>query len=115
MLNHHGLPTIRARSAKFHVSHTRTASSRRTRLGPEFHADVSFWRLMVAGGVGSPAGRFFAPSYRSYMQPPAFTLWSDVSGDSMGGYILGPETGSGAWWHLDFDDEVLGSAGVELC
>ena len=74
MLNQVSLPPVRAWSAKFHVSHTRAASSPRMHLGPEFHVDVSFWRLLVARGLGSPAGRLSAHLYRSYMQPPAFTL-----------------------------------------
>ena len=89
MLNHLGLPPVRVWSAEFHASRTRTASSSRIRLVPEFHADVSFWRLLVAGGLGSPVGCFSAPLYRSYMQSPAFTLWSDASGDSYGRLFFG--------------------------
>ena len=90
MLHQVGLPPVRTWSAKYHASHTRAASSPRIRLGPEFHADVSFWRLLVTGGLGSPAGRFFAPLYRSFLHPPTFTWWSDASGDAMGGYVFGP-------------------------
>ena len=82
------------------------ASSPRIHLSPEFHADASFWRLLVKGGLGSPAGRLSAPLYRSFMQPPTFTLWSDASGDAMGGYFLGPGPGSGVWWRFEFGDDV---------
>ena len=87
MLTNVGLHPVRAWDAKFHVAHTSAASSPRIRLGPELDADVSFWRLLVAGGLGAPAGRFSAPLYRSYMQPPAFSLWSDGFGDAMGGLV----------------------------
>ena len=90
MLNQVGLPPARAWSAKYHASHTRAASSPRIHLGPEFHADASFWRLLVEGGLGSPAGRLSVPLYRSFLHPPTFTLWSDASGDAMGGYFFGP-------------------------
>ena len=106
MVDHIDFPLVRTWSAKFHASHTRAASSPRIHLGPDFHADVSFWRLLVEGGLGSPAGRLSAPLYRSYMQPPMFTLSSDASGDAMGEFIFGPKPGSGVWWRFDFDDDV---------
>ena len=90
MLNQVGLPPVCAWSAKCHAPHTRAASTPRIRLGPVLHADASFWRLLVTGGLGSPAGRLSAPLYRSFWQPPTFTLWSDASGDAMGGYVFGP-------------------------
>ena len=72
----------------------------------EFHADVSFWRFVGGGRVRFSRALFSAPLYRSYMQPPAFTLWSDASGDAMGGYFLGPEPGSGVWWRVGLDADV---------
>lgn len=42
MLNHVGLPPVRAWGAKFHVSHTRAASFPWIYSGPEFYTDVSF-------------------------------------------------------------------------
>ena len=48
-------------------------------------------------GLGSPAGRFSALLYDSYVQPPAFTLWLDASGDTMGGEFLESEPGFGVW------------------
>ena len=94
MLNHVGLPPVRAWGAKFHTSHSRAASYPRIQSGHEFHTDMSFSRLLVAGGLCSSTGCFSAPLYRRYSQPPAFTLWSDASGDAMGGYFWGPSPGS---------------------
>lgn len=71
-------------------------------LGPEFHADVEFWRLIVAWGMRSPAGTLEAPLYSLYPQRPSYTLWSDASGDALGGYCLE----SGLWWRLDLNANV---------
>ena len=101
-----GLRPVRACGTKFLVVHTSTASSPRIQLGPEFLTEVSFLRLLVAGGSGSLTGHFSAPLYYSYMPLPAFTMWSDASGDAMAGSFLGPEPGLGVWWRLYFDDEV---------
>ena len=90
MLNQVGLPPARASSAKYHASHTRAASSPRIHLGPEFHADASFSRLLVNGRLVPPAGRLSAPLYRSFLQPPTFTMRSDASGNAMGGLFFGP-------------------------
>ena len=101
------LSLARAWSAKYHASHTRAASSPRINLGPEFHADASFWRLLVEGGLGSPAGRLSAPLYRTFLQPPTFTLCSDASGDPMGGYFFGaPSPGPACDDVFEFDDDV---------
>ena len=75
-------------------------------MGPEFHADASFWRLLVEGGLGSPTGRLSAPLYRSFLQPPTFTFEVRRLGRCHGGYFLGPEPGSGVWWRFEFDDDV---------
>ena len=106
MLIQVGLPPVRAWSATNHASHTRAASSPRIHLGPEFHADASFGRLLVAGGLGSPAGRLSTPLYRSFLQPPTFTFEVRRLGRCHGGYFLGPEPGSGVWWRFEFDDDV---------
>ena len=66
MFNNLGVRSIRAWNATFCEVHKNAPLSPRIRSGPEFHADVSFWRLLVAGGLGSPTGRFYTPSYRSY-------------------------------------------------
>ena len=60
----------------------------------------------MAGGLGSSAGRLSALLYSSYMRPPAFTFWSEVSGEVMGKGFLGPEPGLGVWWRFDFDEDV---------
>ena len=106
MVNNVDVHPIRAWSATFHVARKSAQSSPRICLGPEFHADVSFWRLLVAGGLGSPTGRFYTPLYRSYTQPPAFFLWSDASGNAMEGFCVRPEPGLGVWMRFDFDDDV---------
>lgn len=71
-------------------------------LGPEFHADVEFWRLIIAWGMASPARTLGAPLYSFCPQPPSYTLWSDASGDALGRYCLV----SGLWWRLDLDADV---------
>ena len=43
-----------------------------------------------------------APLLSLYLQPHIRTLWSDASGDAMGGYC--PE--SGCSWRYDFDENV---------
>ena len=53
---------------------------------PEFHADVEFWRLLLEGALGSPVGTLHASLYSFCSQPYSRTLWSDASGDAMGGY-----------------------------
>ena len=40
------------------------------------------------------------------MKPSTFTLLSDASGDAMGGFVLGPVSGSGTWWRFQCDDDV---------
>ena len=71
-------------------------------MGPEFHADVEFWRFIVACGMRSSAGTLEAPLYSLYPQRPLCTLWSDASGDALGRYCLE----SGLWWRLDLDANV---------
>ena len=93
LLDQVSLPPVRAWSAKFFASHARTASSPPIHLGPEFHADVSFWGLLVAGRLVSQTGRLTAPLYRSYMKTLAFTLWSDASNDAIGDSFGTPSPG----------------------
>ena len=47
-------------------------------------------------------GRLSAPLLSLYLQPHVRTLWSDASGEAMGGCCLE----SGCWWRYDFDDNV---------
>ena len=73
------------------------------RLGPEFHDDISFCRMVVQRAVGPEGGgRLSAPLLSLYLQPHVRTLWSDTSGDAMEGYCLK----SGCWWRYDFDENV---------
>ena len=106
MLNQVGLHPVRAWSAKLHASHTSAASSPRIHFGHEFQSDVSFWRLLLVRGLGSPADHLSAPLYRSNVRLPTFTLRSDASRDAMGGFVLGPVPGSVVWWRFEFDDDV---------
>ena len=105
MLNQVGLPPVRTWSAKYHASHTRAASSPRIHLGPGFHANASFWRLLVEGGLG----------LRRVASPPLCTVVSCSRPRLPCGrtprampwvIFLGPEPGSGVWWRFEFDDDV---------
>ena len=70
MLNQLGLPPFQQRQDKWQSN---LAASRgawasaggrgRIRFGPEFHADVEFWRFIVAWGIRSSAGTLEAPLY----------------------------------------------------
>lgn len=73
------------------------------RLGREFHADLDFWRVILAMSTG-PDGvtRLEAPLFTSFLQLPSRIIISDASGDAMGGYCL--ETGW--WWRIDFTEDV---------
>ena len=55
MLNHVDFLSVRAWGAKAPVAHTRAVSFPRNYLGPEFHSEVAFWSVLVAGGLGSSA------------------------------------------------------------
>ena len=59
-------------------------------------------RVSLGGSLLGPFVQQLHAAARVY----AFTLWSDASGDSMSGYFLGPEVGSGVWWRFEFDDDV---------
>ena len=72
-------------------------------LGPEFHDDISFWRMVVQRALRPEGGgRLSAPLLSLCLQPHVRTLWSDASGDAMGGYCLE----SGCWWRYDYDENV---------
>ena len=47
---------------------TSGSSARVISLGPEFHADLAFWRLVVAGE------RLEMPLYPQFLQPPSRML-----------------------------------------
>lgn len=66
-----------------------TRRARWLRLKLEFPADdVEAWRLMLEGTLDSPAGTLHAPLYRFCRQLHRRTLWSDASGDAMGGEVV---------------------------
>jgi len=69
--------------------------TRRITLGLEFHADLVFWRLLIFDGLGSVGGTLGAPLIWSFPQTPTYTLWSDASGDAMGGWFLEAGASSG--------------------
>ena len=96
MLNQLGLPPVQVTAQ----------GATRKRIGPEFHADMRFWRLLVDGGLGSPSRLLTAPLVCFFDQPYSCLLWSDASGDAMGGYFLHAEFRSGVWWRFDFSPEV---------
>lgn len=96
MFIHVGSPLVRAWGAKFHGSDWVLSST------PTCLFEVYRW----AGGLGYPAGGFLSPTYRSYRQPPAFTLLSDASGDAILGYYLGPEPAFGVRFICVFDADV---------
>ena len=70
------------------------------RLGPEFHADVQFWKMLLSGGAQSRV-HFTIPLYRFVPQPPAYLLWSDACGSAFGGYFCIPEKEEGVWARYD--------------
>lgn len=66
---------------------------------------MSCSRLLVTGGLGSPAGRFSPPCIVvTYNRPRC--LPCGRTGDSICGYLLWPEPGAGGWWRYDFDVDV---------
>ena len=82
------------------------SGTRRITLGLEFHADLVFWRLLIFDGLGSVGGTLGAPLIWSFPQTPTYTLWSDASGDAMGGWFLEAGASSGVWWRYEFDVDV---------
>ena len=100
MLNQLGLPPVNIWQEQFLTS--RVTRRARLRLKLEFDADVEFWRLMLAGALGSPAGTLHTLLYSCHRQPPSRTPWSDASGDVMGGYFIK----AGAWWRVGFNENV---------
>ena len=53
-----------------------------------FYDDISFWRMAVQRALGPEGGgRLSTPLLSLYLQPHVRTLWSDASGDAMGGLL----------------------------
>ena len=57
-------------------------------LGPEFHADLKFWRWLFDKGVDARGGVLSAPMYYLLKRPVQRTLFSDASKTAVGGYCL---------------------------
>ena len=64
---------------------------RRVALGPEFHADLEFWRWLVDKGVDARSGVLSVLMYHLLELPAQRTLFSNASRTDVGGYCL--ETG----------------------
>ena len=99
MLNMLGLPPVKRWQEKFGGGGQRSRRPGRLPLGPEFHADIGFWKLMVSEELALPLS---SPLYTRFLQRHSRTLVSDASGPAVGGYCL--ETG--AWWRFDVDQDA---------
>lgn len=55
-------------------------------LGPEFRSDVWICHIMVEGAFGADKKGWSRCRCSVCLQPHCRTLWSDASGDAMGGY-----------------------------
>ena len=99
MLNRLALPPIKIWQKK--ILPSRVSQHGRLQPTPEFHADVELWRLMFEGALGPPLGTLQAPLYSFCSQSCSPALWSNASGNAMGGYC----SESGAW-RVDFDEDM---------
>ena len=99
MLNQLGLPPVKRWQEKLGGSSPRSRRGGRLALGPEFHADVRFWRLMTSEEFARLGSHLSSPLHMFFLQRRSCTLVSDASGTAVGGYCL--ETG--AWWRFDLD------------
>ena len=88
VLNQLGLPPVKRWQEKLGGGSLRSRRAGRLALGPEFHADVGCWRLMMSDEIARLGSHLSSR-----------TLVSDASGKAVGGYCL--ETG--AWWRFDLD------------
>ena len=88
MLNQLGLPPVKRWQEKLGGGSLRSRRAGRLALGPEFHADVGFWRLMMSDEIARLGSHLSSR-----------TLVSDASGTAVGGHCL--ETGT--WWRLDLN------------
>ena len=77
-INQLGMSPVRPWDERFGVSGV--GKGRRklracVRLGPEFHDDISFWRMIVQRALGPDGGgRLSAPLLSLYLQPHVCTL-----------------------------------------
>ena len=89
-----GMPGI---AAGDHFAGRMANPVRRVALGPEFHADLEFWRWFVDEVVDARDGVLSAPMYHLLERPARRTLFSDASKIAVRGYCL--ETG--VYWRYD--------------
>ena len=89
-----GMPRI---AAGDHFAGRMANPGRRVALGPEFHADLEFWRWFVDKGADARGGVLSAPMYHLLERPAQRTSFSDASKTTDGGYCL--ETG--VYWRYD--------------
>ena len=94
MLASVGMPRIVAGD---HFAGRMANPGRRVALGPEFHADLEFWRWFVDKGVDARGGVLLAPMYHLLERPAQRTMFSDASRTAVAGYCL--ETG--VYWRYD--------------
>ena len=99
MLHQLGLPPVKRWQEKLSGSSPRSRRTGRLALGPEFHADVGFWRLTMSEEFVRLGSHLSSPLHTFFLQRRSRTLVSDASGTAVGGHCL--ETGT--WWRLDLN------------
>ena len=73
------------------------------RLGPEFHDDISFWRMVVQRALRPEGGgQAVCPTPQFVFATACSHAVERCEREAMGGYCLE----SGCWWRYDFDDNV---------
>ena len=92
MPNQLGLPPVKRWQEKLGGSNPRSRRAGRLTHGPEFHADVGFWRLMMSKEFARLGTHLSSPLHTFFLQHRSRTLVSDASGTAVGGYCL--ETGA---------------------
>ena len=93
LLSSVGMPRI---AAGDHFAGRIANPGRRVAVGPDFHADLEFWRWFVGKGVDARIGVLSSPMYHLLERPAQRTLFSDASKTAVGGYCF--ETGI-YWWY----------------
>ena len=106
IINQLGMSPVRPWDERFGVSGAGKGCRKLracVRLGPEFHDDISSWRMVVQRALRPVGGgRLSATLLSLCLHPHVRTLWFDASGEAMGGYCLE----SGCWWRYGFDENV---------
>ena len=103
VLNQLGLPPVKRWQEKLGGSSPRSRRAGRLALGPEFHADVGFWRLMMREEFARLGGHLSSPLHTLFLQHRSRTFVSDASGTAVGGYYLEAR----AWWRFDLDRNAM--------